>query len=361
MNDEIYIKLRNHIDSMPAGYPRTESGAEIKMLKRFFTPDEAELALHVTAKPERAEAIASRSGRDEALAVKMIEEMAAKGNIFRILTPAGPRYMLPNFVMGLYEWHVKTIDKEIAEYADEIYDALSEQHWKDRETKQFRIVPVNKAVDGRSHVNSYDILLELIKGKAPYAVAPCICRTEQMQKGNEVSRPLETCFTFGLVAQYYIHNGIGKELTEEQLIQKLAECEDASLVPLSTNAKNPVNMCMCDRDSCQLFRYLRKFEKPAEQIHSSFFAEIDTASCIGCGKCTPRCQIDAITATDEKTAKGKNIFSVSRDRCIGCGLCVKACPTGAISMALKENLPQVPENAADMNIRIAQERAALKV
>jgi hypothetical protein len=30
-------------------------------------------------------------------------------------------------------------------------------------------------------------------------------------------------------------------------------------------------------------------------------------------------------------------------------------------MTLKENLPQVPENAAEMNIRIARERAALKV
>lgn len=361
MSDEIYIKLRDHIDSMPAGYPRTESGAEIKILKKFFTPEEAGLALHVTAKPEKAEAIAARSGIDVASAVHKIEEMAAKGNIFRIITPSGPRYMLPNFVMGLYEWHVKTIDKEIAGYADEVYDALSDKHWKDRETKQFRIVPVNKSVDGRSHVNSYDMILDLVKGKAPYAVAPCICRTEQTQKGNEVRRPVETCFTFGLVAQYYIYNGIGRELTEEQLIQKLAECEEASLVPLSTNAKNPVNMCMCDRDSCQLFRYLRKFEKPAAQIHSSFYAEIDAATCIGCGKCTSKCQIDAITPTDEKTAKGKNIFSVSRDRCIGCGLCVKACPAGSISMTLKGNLPEVPETAADMNIRIAKERAALKI
>ncbi len=361
MSDEIYNKLRDHIDSMPAGYPRTESGAEIKILKRFFTEEEAALALHVTAKPERAEAIVARSGMDEPAAVKKIEEMAAKGNLFRILTPAGPRYMLPNFVMGLYEWHVKSIDKEIAVFADEVYDALSDQHWKDRETKQFRIVPVNKSVDGRSHVNSYDMILDLIKGKAPYAVAPCICRTEQMHKGNDVERPVETCFTFGLVAQYYIQNGIGRELTGEQLVQKLAECEEASLVPLSTNAKNPVNMCMCDRDSCQLFRYLRKFDKPAAQIHSSFYAEINAASCIGCGKCTSKCQIDAITPTGEKTAKGKNIYTVSKDRCIGCGLCVKTCPSGAIGMMLKDNLPEVPETAADMNIRIAKERAALNV
>jgi len=361
MSDEIYQKLRKHIDSMPAGYPETESGAEIKILKKFFTPEEAELALCVTAKPEKIAAIAERAGLDESSAAERIEKMASKGNLFRIVTPSGARYSLPNFVMGMYEWHVNTIDRETAEYADDIYDALSESHWTDRETKQFRIVPVDSSIDGKSHVNSYDVILDLVKDKAPYAVAPCICRTEQKQKGNEVTRPVETCMTFGLVAQYYIRNGIGRELTLEELTVKLREFEEAALVPLSTNAKNPINMCMCDRDSCQLFRYLRKFEKPAEQIHSSYRAEINPSACIGCGKCTGRCQIDAITATDKKTGKGKNIFGINTDRCIGCGLCVKACPSGAIRMLLKEDLPEVPENAAEMNVRIAMERAKLGV
>lgn len=38
MGDEIYTRLRKHIDSMPAGYATTDSGAEIKMLKKFYTP-----------------------------------------------------------------------------------------------------------------------------------------------------------------------------------------------------------------------------------------------------------------------------------------------------------------------------------
>ena len=43
MEDEIYNRLREHIDSMPAGYPATDSGAEIKMLKKFYTPLQARL------------------------------------------------------------------------------------------------------------------------------------------------------------------------------------------------------------------------------------------------------------------------------------------------------------------------------
>ena len=40
---------------------------------------------------------------------------------------------------------------------------------------------------------------------------------------------MESCLTFGMVAQYYIDNGIGRELTEDELMEKLAECEKASL------------------------------------------------------------------------------------------------------------------------------------
>ena len=42
MTDDIYIKLREHLDSMPAGYPETDSGAELKMLKKFYTPVQAQ-------------------------------------------------------------------------------------------------------------------------------------------------------------------------------------------------------------------------------------------------------------------------------------------------------------------------------
>jgi electron transport complex protein RnfB len=57
MPDEIYTRLREHIDSMPAGYPATDSGAEIKMLKNFYTPLQAQIALSIGPMPETAQAI----------------------------------------------------------------------------------------------------------------------------------------------------------------------------------------------------------------------------------------------------------------------------------------------------------------
>ena len=38
---DIYRKLQQHLDQLPIGYPPTESGNDIKILKFIFTPEEA--------------------------------------------------------------------------------------------------------------------------------------------------------------------------------------------------------------------------------------------------------------------------------------------------------------------------------
>ena len=361
MDQNIYIKLREHLDSMPAGYPETASGAEIKMLEKFYTPQQAHIALAIGPMPEKAEDIAGRLDMDPADAVEAIEKMATQGNLFRIHSPDGSLYMHPNFIMGLYEWHVNVIDREAAEYADDIYDGIFEHHWKNRKTKQLRIVPVETAVTAKDTVQSYDVIRDLVRGSGhgPYVAAPCICRVEQLKKGNEVNRPMETCLTFGMVARYYIDNGIGTELTGDELMEKLAECEKASLVPFSTNSKKIINMCMCDGESCQLLRNLRKFKKPALEVHAAFSAVINEHACNGCKKCTRRCQIEAIAARADQIDKKAKIHIIDQDRCIGCGLCVSICPQEAITLQARDELPDVPKNPVEMSMRIIQERTEL--
>lgn len=363
MSEDIYLKLREHLNSMPTGYPATKSGAEIKMLKKFYTPEQAQIALVIGKIPEKASAIAEKLKMDPVEASEKIEQMAKEGSLFRVRTPDGPLYIHPNFVMGLYEWHVNSIDKEAAEYADDIYDALFESHWKGRKTQQLRVVPVNSSIEVKNIVRSYDVLRDLVKGKTggPYAVAPCICRVEQLKKGNNITRPLETCLTFGLVAKYYIENGIGRELNEIQLMEKIDECEEASLIPFSTNSKEIVNMCMCDKDTCQMLRIIGKYESPARDVHSAFYAEIDKEACTGCGKCAKKCQINAIDSSEDTAKKSGKVYSINLERCIGCGLCVSPCPAKAITLIGKTELPDVPENTIELNVRISKERATLGI
>ena len=59
MTDEgdVYQRLRKHIDDMPIPYPETRSGVELRILRRLFTPEEAEVALGLSAVPEPVEKI----------------------------------------------------------------------------------------------------------------------------------------------------------------------------------------------------------------------------------------------------------------------------------------------------------------
>ena len=68
MSDDIYRKLAQVLDTLPNGFPTTESGVELQLLKKVFKPDEAELFCDLRLSFETAEQVAERTGRplDEA-------------------------------------------------------------------------------------------------------------------------------------------------------------------------------------------------------------------------------------------------------------------------------------------------------
>jgi len=63
MNEGVYYKLAKVLDTMPNGFPSTDTGVEIKILKKIFTPEEAELFCDLKMHFESAEEIAARTGR----------------------------------------------------------------------------------------------------------------------------------------------------------------------------------------------------------------------------------------------------------------------------------------------------------
>ncbi len=49
-----YEKLASHLQTLPGGFARTASGAELRILRRLFAPDEAWVASNITLLPEPA-------------------------------------------------------------------------------------------------------------------------------------------------------------------------------------------------------------------------------------------------------------------------------------------------------------------
>ena len=114
MTDDAFLKLREFLNQFPLGYPQSPSGVEIKILKRLFTIEEANIAIKLTHVPEEAIQIAKRTGMDVNYLEDKLEIMAKKGLVFRMRRNAKTLFNAVPFMIGLYEYSIKKIDQSLA-------------------------------------------------------------------------------------------------------------------------------------------------------------------------------------------------------------------------------------------------------
>ncbi len=352
---DVYARLREHLDSLPSGFPSTESGIELRILKRLFTPDEADLAVRVALKLEPAAAIAMRAGLSPEEAETRLKQLSRKGLIFSIETPdKEPRFMAAQFVIGIWEYHVNDLDPEFVRDMDEYLPYLGREAFG--RMPQLRTVPVGKSINAGLEVLPYERAEEIVRQQSKFLVAPCICRREHHIKAAGCDKLMEACLVFGWGAEYYARNGLGRFITLEETLEILKKAEADGLVLQPSNAQDIVNICCCCGDCCQMLLHLKKHPKPALAVSSPFIAAYDTDLCVGCEDCIERCQMEALAMADGRAV-------LNPDRCIGCGLCVSACPSQALTLARKpdELQPGVPKNQRDAFILRAQLRAAARI
>lgn len=335
---DVYQALREHLDGLPGGFPSTESGVEIRILKRLFSSDEAKLATYLRPKPEPVMVIAERAGMSEQEIGPVIQGMARKGLIFSIETEGRPpAYMAAQFVVGIWEYHVNDLDEEFVKDMEEYMPALAKEAF-DR-VPQLRTIPVGKSIRAGMEVLPYEKAEELVKRQKKFLVAPCICRREHQLKGAGCGKLMEACLVFGWGADYYARNRLGRIITMEETLDILRKADEEGLVLQPSNTREIVNICCCCGDCCQVLINLKEHPFPAAMVSSPFVAAIDPEVCIGCETCIERCQMEALEMEDEHAV-------LNADHCIGCGLCVSTCPSGALTLERKpqEAQPEIPKN-----------------
>lgn len=349
MGQDIYLQLREQLDQYGVGYPTTKSGVEIKILKKLFSEEEARMFLNLSLMGEPPDSIAKRLNKDVQEVASLLDHMANKGLLFRLRKKDKVLYAAIPFVIGIYEFQVGSMDKELAELMEQYLDeGFAEQMAK--QTPPLRPIAVKRSVPVAWNVAPYEDAIEMIKSQKEIAVANCICRLERKLVGEWCGKPLEVCLSFGPEARYYVDSGMARWITQEEAFNIMDECEKAGLVPQPTSCQNPVAICNCCGDCCGVLRSLKKHPRPAEIVLSNYFAEVDPEACTGCETCLERCQMDAITIDMEGVA------SVNRDRCIGCGLCVTTCPGEAITLKPKPKRREPPIKYKDAVVKMAKER-----
>ena len=358
---DIYPALRAHLDVMPVAYPASESGIEIDILKRFFTPEEAVVALEIGMLPAPARRILRRLKRQMGKSAPSLEELTLRldalvekkvihSSLVKARRGKTRVYGKLPFAVGLYEFQVDRLTRDFEEQASAYMDEAFMHSFLDEKPRQMRTIPINETILPDRSVSRYDSIREVIlASEGPFVVQECICRKGRSLLGEECRQTNRqyTCLSLGPAAKAAILEERGKELDREDTLLFLEVSEREGLVLQAQNTKDPLYICSCCSCCCAILSRAKKIPNPGDILGSNYRAQVDESRCVSCGNCIPRCPMDAI-----ELSSSTETAHIENRRCIGCGLCVAACPVGAISLETREKTGEPPSTAMSMYIRM---------
>jgi electron transport complex protein RnfB len=328
MEEKIYRKLAEHLDTLPDGFPPSETGADLRLLARLFTPQEAELAVHLTLDREPVQVIAGRAGLPLDQVEPRLDEMAQKGLIFAHQTQDGSFvYQAVPLVVGIYELQIKDMNPELLADFQAYWSSIQDRPQVET-IPQMRTIPVGESIEHHPEALPYEQVDELVKSHDRFAVATCICRRTAKMSGAGCQAPEESCLIFGDWADYYVRTGRGRAIDRSEVMVILARADEANLVLQPSNSREVEFICCCCACCCGILGGLKSYPNPADYVASAFIAQLDLEICDGCWTCLEGCQMEALVASNSHV-------TLKSERCIGCGLCVTTCPSGALSLVRK--------------------------
>ena len=359
---DIYRELQKHLDKLPIGFPATESGVEIRILKHLFTPKQAEIAMKLGFQPLPLKKI-YRKVRNTGISIeeleKELDKMDEKGLIHFGKAKEGDievkYYANAPLVIGFYEFQLNRLTKDFYNDVMRYFEEAFMHEFNRTKIPQVRTIPIEESIDYEQNISTYDDLKAMIEEIGePIVVQECICR----QAKDLVEDPCkktdlrESCFSFRTAGKTILDKGLGRQITKEDALKIIRKAEEDGLVLQPGNSLRPNLICTCCGCCCGILSNQKKLAEPAKFFATNFFALVDEDSCAGCGICEERCNMDAIYIED-------NIAHVDRARCIGCGVCIPTCTSEAINLHKKEKEIVPPKNTTATYMAIMDKKAEL--
>lgn len=358
--EEIYHALAERLSKTPEGAPINEELMAI--LYRLYSESEALVGSKFSSIPMTLEKIATLTGIEEKELKIILDGMSDKGLILDIPRKNSFYYMLAPMLVGFFEYtFMRTRDdvnlKELAELFETYFHSAGVmKEIAGLDTKVMRtliyenIIPL--AVE--TEVLDYERASEIIRESGGGAITMCACRHEASHLGKACDAPVEVCMSLGGAAEWIVRKGLGKPATVDDLLNVLEETQKLGLVHLCDNVLNkPTYICNCCGCCCKVLRGINEQQVFATQP-SNFIPSLDLDSCISCGLCADKCQINAIIMTDQ--GNGLEVPVLKNEVCIGCGICSDACPSGSLIMSRREVLSVPPVNGREKLKRMATEK-----
>jgi len=355
MSENLYRRVQQQLNQYSMGFPEAASGVEIDILRSLFSESDAVLFTHMTPILETPDGVAQRLCRPVDDVSRELDDMAERGLLFRLKKGDQPKYAAIPFVHGIFEFQVGTMSRDLAEKVHSYFDEAFHEAMRQAGDLFLRTIPVNRSIDADLRVASYDDAVEILQGLDKIVVTNCVCRVRAGRMEEDCGKPLEVCFLFGSMGQYYLDRGIGRQVSLNEAVSILETCQKTGLVTQPASSQNPGGMCNCCGDCCGSLAALNKHPKPATLVFSNYVAALDSDECSGCETCVERCQMDALAMNDS------GVCDLAVERCIGCGLCVTTCPSEALTMHPKpQELQRVPPKTTGAQMMaMAQKRGVL--
>jgi len=326
MPDDAYRSLATRLDEIPNGFPATQSGVELRLLAKMFTPEEAQLASSLRLTPEAAAAVAARVNLAEETALDLLNAMAAK-RVIRVADAGGGRsFSLMPFVVGLYELWLPRMDEEFAT----LFEAYCREGGIAGIVRDgppiHRVIPVDAAIPFEVEIFPYERASNLLGGAKSWGVRDCICRVQKGLIGEGCGRPVEACLVFAPAEDAFTGSPDIRVLSRDEALDVLRKAGEAGLIHSSGNYRRGIHyICNCCTCCCGVMRGMSEFGIQDAVARSGFRAVVDDGLCVGCGACLDRCQFGALSLAD-------GAAEVEPARCTGCGLCVTTCALEALRL-----------------------------
>ncbi len=360
ISEDVYEKLADALDALPAGFTRTPSKSEIKLIKMVFSPEEALIASTLSRKLETAAEIAERLGLPEDEVSVLLESMiprrmvrkdtlaletGVKG-LGKVEAKPGQtreesvkRYRLYPFLVGWYESYLQEVKPESSEFAkifeQYVIEGGGEKIYAPRPGPQGVIPYLGSLKPELLKREPHNDIEAHFQRHERFLVLDCVCKKEKVAfQGYSCEMPIKRCGFVGLPPQTPLSENV---LTRAEAISRWKELDDMGTMVIegfygfTMGAEEPqfVGACHCCGCCCTILQGGRMGKLTESVERSNYRAVKDYDKCSNCGECIRRCQFFAHTW--EKTEDGRRSV-YNRDRCVGCGACGMGCQSGALHL-----------------------------
>jgi len=345
MFDQVYRELARKLDSIPPGFPATESGVELQLLARLYTREEATIVTAMRLTYETAGDIAARAAMDSDAAYDILNGAARKGLVRTRLEKQERTFALKPQRVSFAGYSYNQVLRRADAKAAKLY-----MQWM-QETRggglsdfpaAYRVIAVEEAIHFSLEIHPYEQATEMLARAKSWGVLDCICRTRTRQAGQGCSYPLETCLAIAPDEGAFQDDELIRAISQEEALRILRESADRGLVHTTANVGDYGRaICNCCPCCCNTFRGVVEFNRLTALAHSDFRAAVDETACEGCGDCIERCHFGALSLPE-------GVCVVDHARCMGCGLCAVVCPHDALSLGRRPE-GETPPPPADLD------------